>query len=85
MGRVKPVMLSMPARMVVFMLQMYHRWISTALGPICRFHPSCSVYAIDVIASFGLFKGGMLALKRLFKCHPLHPGGVDLPPKPLSE
>lgn len=43
----------------------------------CRFHPSCSQYAIDAIAKHGAAKGSMLSLKRITKCHPWHPGGYD--------
>lgn len=51
----------------------------------CRFYPSCSVYAIEAISSFGLIEGGYLTLKRLLKCQPFHPGGVDLPPEPAGK
>jgi uncharacterized protein len=74
-----------PAQAVVDVLRFYHRRISPFLGPVCRFYPSCSVYAVEVITSFGLCKGGWLACKRLVKCNPLHPGGVDLPPSPPSD
>lgn len=73
------------ARIVIILLRFYHRWISPLLGPICRFYPSCSVYAVEVISTHGLAKGGWLAAKRLLKCNPLHPGGVDLPPAPPTK
>jgi len=76
---------SLPARLAILILKTYRRWISPILWPACRFYPTCSVYAMEVISSFGLVKGGFLALKRLAKCHPFHPGGVDLPPKPSAE
>jgi putative membrane protein insertion efficiency factor len=75
----------LPARLVVFILGLYHRWISPLLGPVCRFYPSCSVYAVEVISSFGLVRGGWLTIRRLLRCHPFHPGGIDLPPKPRSK
>ncbi len=45
----------------------------------CRFYPSCSEYAYQVIKKRGLFRGIFLSIKRILKCHPWHPGGVDLP------
>lgn len=55
----------------------YRYWISPFLGPACRFEPTCSVYAGEAIARYGVVRGVVLALVRLLKCHPLHPGGVD--------
>jgi uncharacterized protein len=55
----------------------YQRAISPLLAPRCRFHPSCSSYAHEVILRHGLIKGTARALWRLLKCHPLHPGGYD--------
>jgi putative membrane protein insertion efficiency factor len=49
-------------------------------GARCRFHPSCSVYAAEAIRALGPLRGSLAALRRLGKCHPFHPGGVDLPP-----
>lgn len=59
----------------------YQRWLSPALGAHCRFYPSCSCYAREAIARFGLLKGGRLALWRLLRCQPLSRGGYDpVPP-----
>ena len=52
---------------------------SRLLGERCRFHPTCSEYAAEALIKYGLFPGVVLATKRLFKCHPFNPGGVDLP------
>ena len=54
--------------------------LSPWLGRRCRFHPSCSEYALEVLQRQGPIQGAWLALRRLLKCHPFHPGGVDLPP-----
>ncbi|RJP29353.1 MAG: membrane protein insertion efficiency factor YidD [Candidatus Omnitrophota bacterium] len=73
-------MFCIPTRVVIWLLQLYKRWISPYLGSVCRFHPTCSAYAIEVFSSFGVIKGSWLTFKRLLKCHPFHPGGIDLPP-----
>ena len=55
-----------------------YRWlISPLLPPSCRFHPSCSAYALESFQSFGFWKAGWLSLRRLLRCHPFHPGGYD--------
>ena len=45
--------------------------------PSCRFYPTCSQYALTAIDKYGPFRGGWMAVKRIFKCHPFHPGGID--------
>lgn len=65
---------------LILCLRLYHRWVSPLLGPHCRFHPSCSCYAVAVIENRGIIVGLLLTLKRLLKCHPWHPGGEDPPP-----
>jgi len=55
-----------------------YRWlISPLLGPMCRFSPSCSSYALAALQKYGMLKGIWLSLTRVAKCHPWHPGGVD--------
>jgi putative membrane protein insertion efficiency factor len=58
----------------------YSRAISPALPPRCRFYPSCSAYAAEAISRHGAARGSRLAIRRLLKCAPWHPGGVDLVP-----
>lgn len=70
-------MRSLPKRAALAMLRFYKRNISPSLPPSCRFVPTCSVYAMEAIEKYGLLKGGFLALKRILKCHPFHPGGYD--------
>ena len=65
----------------VFLIRCYQWLTSPLLGQNCRFHPSCSQYALEAVQSFGILRGGWLALKRLGRCHPWHPGGLDPPPK----
>ncbi|WP_027068978.1 membrane protein insertion efficiency factor YidD [Novilysobacter defluvii] len=68
-------------RVLIALLKGYKRAVSPLLGPRCRFHPSCSTYAMQAIARFGAVRGGWLAAKRIARCHPLHPGGNDpVPP-----
>ncbi|HKY72974.1 MAG TPA: membrane protein insertion efficiency factor YidD [Nitrospira sp.] len=63
--------------MCVAVITAYRYLISPLLGPACRFEPTCSEYACQAIDRFGVVKGAGLALWRLLKCHPFHPGGVD--------
>jgi hypothetical protein len=58
-------------------IRAYQVALSPALGPACRFHPTCSAYAHEAIARYGLLKGGFLAFRRILRCHPFHPGGID--------
>jgi putative membrane protein insertion efficiency factor len=58
-------------------IRLYQRILSPALAPSCRFVPSCSQYAYEAIEKYGVIKGGWLALRRIGRCHPLHPGGYD--------
>lgn len=71
-----------PARMLVLAVRGYQLFISPMLGPRCRFHPSCSQYAVEALHTPGAVKGSWLALQRVLRCHPLHPGGHD--PVPSS-
>jgi hypothetical protein len=59
------------------MIRLYQRWISPFARPACRFFPSCSEYAAQAVTRYGLFRGSWLALRRLLRCHPFHPGGYD--------
>lgn len=65
---------------LMVLLRGYQLAISPMLGQNCRFYPTCSNYAIEAIREHGACKGGLLAGKRLCKCHPWHPGGVDMVP-----
>jgi putative membrane protein insertion efficiency factor len=59
------------------LIKLYQYLISPVLGPSCRFYPSCSEYAYHAFKRYGLAKGLLLAVKRLLRCHPFNPGGVD--------
>jgi hypothetical protein len=67
----------MVSRLLIFLLRLYKRFVSPLLPPACRFEPSCSVYAMNAVAKHGAVKGVYLAVKRLLRCHPFHPGGYD--------
>ncbi|MEE9518637.1 MAG: membrane protein insertion efficiency factor YidD [bacterium] len=62
------------------LIMFWRRCVSPWLPSVCRFYPSCSVYAWEAINSKGLARGSLLSLRRIARCHPFHPGGVDLPP-----
>lgn len=68
----------------VFLIRVYQWTISPLLGPNCRFYPSCSQYAADAVERFGLPRGAWLAVKRIGRCHPWHPGGYDPVPDPQA-
>jgi uncharacterized protein len=68
-------------RLVALPIIAYRRWISPALPARCRFYPSCSAYALEAIATHGVLRGLGLAIWRLLRCQPFHPGGYDpVPP-----
>ena len=70
-------------KFLILLLKGYKRGISPLLGQHCRFHPTCSEYAMQAIDRFGPLKGSWLAARRVGRCHPLHPGGHDpVPPAP---
>jgi putative membrane protein insertion efficiency factor len=62
---------------LIFLCRGYHFLISPLLGPRCRFYPTCSQYAIEALKTQGCIKGAYLTLRRLLRCHPGHPGGID--------
>lgn len=65
-----------------FPLRVWHRGVSPFLPPMCRFYPSCSVYAMEALDRHPLPGALWLIIKRLAKCQPLHPGGFDPVPEP---
>ena len=67
-------------KVIVKLLEIYKRWISPMLGQHCRFYPTCSEYAATAVNEHGVIKGGWLAIKRIGRCNPWNPGGVDLVP-----
>jgi uncharacterized protein len=69
----------------IFLIELYQKLLSPEQSfwgkkvgwKICRFQPTCSQYAIDALKKYGTLKGLYLGIKRLFRCHPWHPGGHD--------
>lgn len=80
--RVARAVVDVPALALIVLIRVYQLTLSKMLGPVCRFEPSCSRYAAECLASHGALKGSWLALRRLLRCHPFHPGGYDPPPAP---
>ncbi len=66
---------------LINLIKVYRMIISPHFGRCCRFHPSCSRYAIDALARFGVLKGLYLIMRRILRCHPLHQGGLDPVPQ----
>jgi putative membrane protein insertion efficiency factor len=89
-AHVHPPLVVMPTgrlgRVVAAPIVAYRRWISPALPPTCRFYPSCSEYALTAVAVHGPVRGIWLAARRLLRCHPFNPGGIDhVPPRITSD
>lgn len=72
-----PKSLAWPSRVLSGVILLYQRLLSPSLGRNCRFQPTCSQYAREAIETRGAFWGSILAMRRLGRCHPLHPGGYD--------
>ena len=64
-------------QLLLALIQVYRYTLSPFLGQSCRFHPSCSAYAAEALTRYGPLRGSWLAIKRVFRCHPFHPGGHD--------
>jgi putative membrane protein insertion efficiency factor len=75
---------SAAGRAVVGTLSAYRAVVSPWLGSRCRFHPSCSAYAIEAVQIHGALRGTALAARRIARCHPWHPGGHDPVPERAS-
>ncbi|SDN96122.1 membrane protein insertion efficiency factor YidD [Alkalicoccus daliensis] len=63
------------------LIRFYQKFISRFTPPACRFYPTCSHYGIEALQVHGAWKGTYLTIRRLLKCHPFHPGGIDPVPK----
>jgi putative membrane protein insertion efficiency factor len=75
-------MMTLLSKVLIAPIRWYQRWISPAFPPTCRFYPSCSAYAVRALEIHGPVIGLYLAIRRLVRCHPWTPGGIDqVPPK----
>ncbi|RNA68024.1 membrane protein insertion efficiency factor YidD [Alteribacter keqinensis] len=63
------------------LIRFYQKYISRFTPPTCRFYPTCSQYGIEAYQRFGALKGTWLTVKRIVKCQPFHPGGIEPVPE----
>ena len=84
-SRISRALLLAPREAVVLVLRAYQLTISPMLGPVCRFAPSCSSYAVTAVRRFGVLRGGWLTARRLGRCHPWNPGGYDPVPESVTD
>lgn len=68
-------------RLVLGLIRVYQIWVSPLFGRHCRFYPTCSEFARQAVERYGLRRGGMLAVRRILRCHPFNPGGYDPVPQ----
>ncbi|MEW5953062.1 MAG: membrane protein insertion efficiency factor YidD [Bacillota bacterium] len=62
---------------MILLIKGYQRYISPLRPATCRFYPTCSDYTVQALAKYGVIRGSLLAIIRILKCHPFHPGGFD--------
>ena len=80
-----PLLRQVPAAVLIALVRAYQLLVSPMLGPTCRFYPSCSAYAVQALRAHGALRGTWLTVRRLLRCHPWNPGGVDLVPPTQRE
>lgn len=64
-------------RVAVFLIRLYQKFISPLFPPSCRFHPTCSEYAVQAFTKYGIFKGAIKSVWRILRCNPFNNGGFD--------
>ena len=69
----------LPQRLLIALVRTYQFAVSPLLGPNCRFRPTCSEYFVLAVRKYGVLRGTCRGLLRIARCHPFHPGGIDLP------
>ncbi len=67
-------------KIIIFLIRGYQRFISPLKEKTCRFYPTCSQYSLEAYEKHGLLKGTWLTIRRIARCHPFHPGGIDRVP-----
>ena len=70
--------------LLIGLLRLYRFFISPLYGQVCRYHPSCSAYALQAVTEYGAIRGSWLAARRLLRCHPWAAGGYDPVPRPST-
>lgn len=68
------------ARAAALLIAGYRTFVSPLMARHCRYEPTCSAYALEAITTYGLVRGGWLGVRRLLRCHPWSPGGIDRVP-----
>lgn len=64
-------------KIAILLIKIYRLFISPLKPPTCRFMPTCSEYALQAIEKYGILRGGNMAIRRILRCNPFHPGGYD--------
>lgn len=77
MRRIILFLLLLPRNSCVLLLRIYRAVVSPIYGDVCRYYPSCSRYTLEAVQRFGVIRGGWLGIRRIGRCHPWAPGGVD--------
>ena len=72
---------TLPQQILILLLTAYRLAVSPLYGQVCRFFPSCSAYALEAVTAHGAVRGSYLAVRRLVRCHPWNPGGIDPVPE----
>ena len=71
----------LPSTWLISLIRVYQRTVSVRSKGVCRFTPTCSIYAVEALQRFGLLGGSLLAVWRILRCNPLCPGGYDPVPE----
>ena len=79
MNRLALQLWHLPATLLIGAARVYQWTLSPLVGRQCRFEPTCSNYFIGAVRKYGAVRGAWRGVKRIGRCHPFHPGGVDLP------
>jgi putative membrane protein insertion efficiency factor len=79
MAQLRQTLLRIPSLFLIGSVRLYQHTLSPIVGRQCRFHPTCSNYMIGAVEKHGAFRGGWQGLRRILRCHPWHPGGIDPP------